>query len=140
MKYDPKQKGGFPVLPEGEYAGELVDAVDQVSKNGNEMVKLTWLIQRPDGSGTCRVWDYIVSNNSFGIARYSKLAAAIGESESFANGDFDATKHVGVVVNLKVKIKPADGQYDESNQVVDYLPSEFDASEAGSELQTEIPF
>lgn len=140
MKYDSKKQTKYPVLPEGDYPAELVEAEDATSKkSGNEMQKLTWVIQKADG-GTARCWDYILEANGWSIKRYGQLAEALGESEAFDRNEFDAREHIGATVTVRLKITPAKGDYDEKNEITEYLPGEFDPGETKEVADSAIPF
>jgi len=114
--------GSFEPLKPGEYDFSVFQAEDAVSAAGNEMLKLTLHILLGDGKHRT-VFDYILSSES-GAWKCRHFASSIDVLTDYERGELDPEFLGGRVGRLKLKIKPANGQYPAGNQVADYLPRE----------------
>lgn len=112
--------GSFPVWKPGEYDYEIHDAADDTSKSGAEMLKLTLYVFDSDGNKRT-VFDYITSDEkSQWKARH--LAESVGLVKQYESGELDPYDLTGKTGRLKLRIKPAQGDYPAGNSVGDYIP------------------
>lgn len=56
------QKGGGFTVPPGNYKFIVLDAKEETSKSGNDMVKLTLRIIKEDGEDGPKMFDYLVQD------------------------------------------------------------------------------
>ncbi|MFN8995537.1 MAG: hypothetical protein ACK5X3_17985 [Pseudomonadota bacterium] len=124
MRYDPKNASS--TIAEGEYDASIkhVQTDDEhgntlTSKAGNEMEKVTFTIYTENGER--QLSTYFVNSNK-ALWRYRKLAEALGQGEEFKSGRFEASNFVGENIRVSIKIKPADGTYDEQNEIAAFDP------------------
>lgn len=125
MRYDPKNASS--TIPEGDYDASIkhVQTEDEhgnalKSKAGNEMEKVTFTIYTENGER--QLSTYFV-NSIKALWRYKKLAEALGQGNEFKESRFEASNFVGENLRVSIKIKPADGTYDEQNEITAFEPS-----------------
>jgi hypothetical protein len=112
----------FEPLPPGDYDFSVYQAEDTRSAKGDDMLKLTLHILLGDGRHRT-VFDYVLGTDNWAWkARH--LAEAIDMVSQYESGELDPDFLESRVGRLRLKIKPASGQYGAGNQVVDYLPRE----------------
>lgn len=121
MKFVPKTEQEITeesLWPEGEYSFEIIDAVDHVSKEGKESIKLKMKVFSEDGNYIF-VDDYL----SAGLLRKLRHAAdACGVLEQYNTGMLQADDFKGKSGRLKLFIqKSKDPQYSDKNSVKDYM-------------------
>lgn len=112
--------GSFEPLKPGDYDFSVYEAEDTVSAAGNEMLKLTIHILLGDGKHRT-VFDYILASES-GAWKARHFAESVRMLNEYEQGNLDPDFMIGRAGRLKLKIKPASGQYAAGNQVADYLP------------------
>lgn len=107
------------LLPEGDYSFEVVKAENKVSKAGNEMIKLTLRVFPNEVDATPRmIFDYLMDALKFKLLHF---CSATGMTEKYANGNLQAEDCIGKSGRCHITIKEAEGKYQASNQVKDYL-------------------
>lgn len=111
---------GFTPWRAGDYDFEVFDASEEISSIGNEMIKLTLYVFDEDGNKRT-VFDYLV-NSEKAQFKIRHFAAAIGRISDYENGDMDINNMVNKTGRLKLRIKPAQGEYPAGNSVGDYIP------------------
>jgi hypothetical protein len=118
--------GGFTPWKPGDYPFEIHDAADDVSKaSGREQLKLTLYVFDPDGNRRT-VFDYIgADEKSAWKARH--LAEAVGVVQQYEAGELDPFDLVGKTGDLKLRVKPAQGDYPANNAVQDYIAKNGEA-------------
>lgn len=115
-------EGGFKPWPPGEYDFEVLDASDEISQRTNaEMIKLTLQVFNREGK-TRKVFDYLVSIASMQF-KVRHFAEATGMVAQYEAGEMDIHDIVNRSGRLKLRIKPAQGNYQEGNEVQDYIPA-----------------
>ena len=121
FEYNPKEvKTDYPVLPNGEYESEVVDAVQTVSKtSGNDMIKLVLCLYGNEGEQV-RVYDYIVNPTALW-----KLKSICRCCDLEFDGILDEQLLVGMRMRVLTKVEPervVDGKtYSERNSIVKYV-------------------
>ena len=113
---------GFEPLRPGDYDFSVYQAEDTVSAAGNEMLKLTLHILLGEGRHRT-VFDYLLANES-GAWKCRHFAESIDMVSQYEKGELDPDFLEGRMGRLRLKIKPASGQWAAGNQVADYIPRE----------------
>ena len=112
----------FEPLRPGDYDFSIFAAEDTRSAKGDDMLKLTLHILLGEGRHRT-VFDYVLGTDNWAWkARH--LAEAIDMVSQYERGELDPDFLEGRMGRLRLKIKPASGQYSAGNQVVDYIPRE----------------
>lgn len=114
--------GGFDPWPAGQYGFTVKDASEEISAAGNEMIKLTLKVFNLDGKERT-VFDYLLAAEE-AQWKVRHFAEAVGLIEQYTAGDLDINEMVDRSGELKLRVKPAQGQYPAGNQVGDYIPME----------------
>lgn len=125
MQYNPKEAESTNVqLADGIYDAECIEAKDDVSKAGNEMLVLNWKVFGNKGE-TVRVRDYIVSTAQWKLKQAMEgCGIAVDAERAVDAADFEGkSARVSVV---------KDGEY---NKIKAYV-----AAAAKVELDDEIGF
>lgn len=112
----------FEPLRPGDYDFSIYQAEDTKSAKGDDMLKITLHILLGEGRHRT-VFDYILGTDNWAWkARH--LAESIDMVSQYEQGELDPDFLEGRAGRLKLKIKPASGQFGAGNQVVDYIPRE----------------
>lgn len=128
MRYDPKNAKP-PLIADGIYEAEIVNAEEKRSKQGNDMLQVTYTVFV--GSTQRILDDYFVNDNPSGLTRLKKLCAAIGHD--FEGGEVGPGDVMGKSLKLKIKTqKSKDPQYDDKNVAAGYMG-------INDEVQSETP-
>ena len=115
-------EGGYKPWPAGEYDFEVHDASDEISQRTSaEMVKLTLQVFNKEGK-TRKVFDYLVGIPSMQF-KVRHFAEAVGMVAQYEAGEMNIHDIVNRSGRLKLRIKPAQGNYQEGNEVQDYIPA-----------------
>ena len=134
MKFQPvteQELSAANLLPEGEYDFEIIEAVEKLSKAGNDMVHLKLRVFV--GDSTRIVDDYLTPLISFKIRH---LADALGMLDQYAKGELKPEDLEGKSGKLKLIIqKSKDPKYSDRNAVKDYV-----CKSKSEEESDEIPF
>jgi hypothetical protein len=141
MKFAPKTEEEIVsenLLPIGIYPFEVFEALDQVSKSNNEMIKLSIKVWDAEG-GEHFLYDYLLESMAFKLRH---AAAACGLLERYESGVLNAEDFVKKTGSLKVAIKKdKTGQYPDQNSVADYIVNSVpDTALPATVLDDEIPF
>lgn len=112
----------FYVEP-GEHTLRVVEAKEDTSKGGNDMIKLTLQVVRKDGSKGPKLFDYLV----FTAAAFWKVDQFLKAAERHPGAgeeiNIDADDLIGIEVEAELKIEEHEGK--KSNKVESYLFDEF---------------
>ena len=132
MKYDPVSEKEFNermLLPEGAYAFEVLNAVDDVSKkSGADMIVLDLLIHAEDGSNR-KVKSYLVASPG-GRFAVRAFAVSTGLLPRYESGELTPEDCLGKSGWLKLKIEKGkakddgSGNFPDKNSVASFLPGE----------------
>lgn len=106
-------------VPPGEYTLRVVEAEEDTSKNGNDMIKLTLVVVKDNGKDGPRLFDYLVFSESSFWKIDTFLKSAGEHPGEGASVDLAAEKCIGWTVRAKLKIESYDGR--ESNKIESYL-------------------
>jgi hypothetical protein len=121
MKFTPKSVEEIALdslLPEGVYPFEVLDAVDTLSKAGNEMLKLK-LVVFGDGSSP-HIYDYLLEKLAYKLRHFAEATGLLAEYEA---GELTAQHCVNKEGYCKLGIERQDG-YEPRNTVKDYMVKE----------------
>jgi len=136
MKITPKAESeissGFECLPNGEYPFTVMESDVKVSKSeknkGREMCAVKLVVHGPQFDK--HVYDYFA--DWFSEWKLKHFCEVTNMAADYASGEIDPSGGAWIERQGFVKIKrvPATGNYDEKNEVVDYLPQENQTVEA----------
>lgn len=124
MRFTPKSEqevlkdaSKFQPFPPGQYDFEVMEAKDEVSSKGNDMLHLTIKLFHPTEDWTRWVHDYITESMSHKLRHF---AYAVGLGIKYESGTLDAGDCVGRCGKVAVRIKK-DAGYDAKNEIQDYV-------------------
>lgn len=132
------------LLSDGDYDFEVVEATDEVSKKGNEMIRVKLKVFTDDG-GFRFIDDYLMEAMYFKLIHFCQ---ATGLEETLKSGALVASDCEGKCAKVTIKTDPA-GEYPAKNSVKDYVKPESygKATEtvatgalSSNELNDSIPF
>lgn len=129
------------LLPEGVYDFEVMDAKDQRSKAGNEMIAIKLRLWASDGSER-HVYDYLMESMAFKLKHFADVS---GLSTQYAAGRLSAQDCLNGSGKLKLIIKKdKTGQYADQNAVKDYVTEKKEIAPAPSNneapVEDDVPF
>lgn len=145
MKFQPKTENEVQSegrIPKGEYDFEIAEASDEVSKKGNEMIKLKVLVFDDEGNPRT-IFDYLLEEISYKLRHAAYACGLGGEYES---GALQAQDFIGKAGRCKVIIqKDKSGQYPDKNVIQDYIVPDVTAGgvesvETGAMINDSVPF
>jgi hypothetical protein len=117
IDYDPKD--GVICWPEGGgYEAILESVEDKMSSKGNAMQEWKWRVYAPDGREQV-ISDYVVVPT--GTFKIRQLAAALGQSDAYQAGQFQADDNIGCKIAADLIIEKQTG-YDDKNKIRKYAP------------------
>jgi hypothetical protein len=123
VKFTPKSdeqianESEFTPWREGIYDFEVTAGEDQVSKAGNEMIKLTLKVYDEEGRSRT-VFDYLLESVAY---KLKNAASACGVDHLYNGGTLEGSDFEGRTGKLKLGIRPARDGYQASNTVKDYV-------------------
>jgi len=161
MKFQPKtqaeikaaanERAGSLLWPRGTYDMEVVNASDEISSKGNEMIKLQLRVF--DASGNTRmVWDYLLPSL---VEKLAYACEALGLTSQYDAGDLSASDFEGKTGQVVLYVQKGTDGYADKNAVAGYVrpttamplfkwnPPPKDKpvmAGASSDLDDEIPF
>lgn len=106
-------------VPEGEYKFRVVEATDDTSKTGNEMIKLKLRVIREDETEGPALFDYLVFTES-SFWKVDAYCASVGRDEI---KDGETARLVGDVGRARLIVEAYNGK--KNNKVDTYLFDEF---------------
>jgi hypothetical protein len=137
MKFTPKTEEELAMdglLPEGVYDFEVIEALNKVSKNGNEMIQLKLKVYDENG-GWRFVTDFLLE--SF-LPKLHSFAKATGTLKAYETGEFDSYNCLNTSGKVQIKIKPA-GEYPARNEVKFYGEPKAKTEKSEAPLETSAP-
>jgi hypothetical protein len=118
MRFAPKSAEELAMeslLPEGIYPFEVLDAIDTLSKAGNEMLKLK-LVVFGDGS-TPHVYDYLLEKLAYKLRHFAETTGLLAAYEA---GELTAEMCLNKEGYCKLTVERQEG-YEPRNTVKDYV-------------------
>lgn len=126
----------------GEYDFAVVDAIEKLSKSGNEMVELKLQMEDKEGR-QFTIFDYLVSTESMAY-KVRHFAASVGLVAQYDKGDMAAEYMLGRTGRCKLGTKPAKDGYPAQNKVNDYIGTSAEEPvkelAAADDFDDQIPF
>ncbi len=129
------------VMPEGEYDFEVIEAVDAVSKKGNDMITVKLKVYAPDG-GFRTVTDYLMEKMAWKLRHFCETAGLMDRYEA---GNLTAQNCEGrsgrVLLQVEPERKSEDGSktYPPKNSVGDYAKPGTDGALSGKTRKANVP-
>lgn len=123
MKFEYKiDKKESHLLKEGEYDFEVIKSENATSRAGNEMIKLSLLVNDNNGK-SYYVYDYLLSSLFFKLKHFCE---SVGLNKKLETGELDSIdcyrRNGKAKIGIKKGDKKEDGTfYNDKNYVVDYL-------------------
>lgn len=118
------------LLKPGEYAFQVKNAEDAVSKAGNAMIRLTLAVWDDQGKERI-ITDYLLAALMYKVKHFCD---AVGLEDKYQQGKFEAIDCVGKSGRCKIKIDEQDG-YAPKNSVQDYIKNKVTKLESKKEEQ-----
>ncbi len=123
MKFTPMTEAEIvsaSLLEAGEYPFEVLAASEEISKAGNEMIRVKLAVFGPNGQ-QAHVYDYLMEKMAFKLRRFCETTGLLAKYEAGTLGELDCEGKKGTV---KIAIESANGKYNAKNVVKDYLKPE----------------
>ncbi len=143
MRFTPKTDQEIAeqnLIPKGVYHFEVLEASNQISKSGNEMIKLKLKVWTHDGKERV-MFDYLLEAFAKKIKHFCEITGQLDKYETGCLFPEDCIFKMGKVeVGVEVG-KPNDkgGMYPDKNTILDYIKSEADAAPA-TDKKADVPF
>lgn len=132
---DEKDLNSFDLLPDGSvYDFEVLEATDETSKSGNDMIKLKIGIYTSEKIGP-RIFDYLLEAME---AKLRHFCDSVGLLSEYEQGSLDAYSCRGRSGKCKIGIQPAKDTYPAKNVIKDYICRPAKAL-SGSHSESNIP-
>lgn len=110
-------------VPEGDYTVRVIEAEQDTSKAGNEMIKLKLRVRMADGSEGPALFDYLVFNEKCFWKVDAFLKACGRHPGEGSKVDIEADDLIGYECYASIVVEKHDGK--KSNKVGAYLFDEF---------------
>lgn len=120
MKFNPMSEDELnraSLLEEGVYPFEVIAASDEISKAGNEMIKLKLAVFGPNDQ-QAHIYDYLMEKIAFKLRHFCEVTGLLAKYEAGSLSELDCEGKSGFV---KIKVEPANGGYSAKNSVADYI-------------------
>lgn len=136
--YTEKELAEANLWPKGEYDCEVIDAIEETSKSGNDMVHLKLRVHNEDG-GTILVDDYLVDTPRTAY-KVRHCAEALGLLQQYERGELPREAFLGRNGKCKLAVQSdKNGQYPDKNTVSDYVKSASGAPRPASPTRARTP-
>jgi hypothetical protein len=147
MRFNPKTEEevqSMNLLEPGTYQFQVIDASNEKSKSGNDMIKLTLNVWGKDGSSH-HIYDYLLEALAYKLRHFCSNTGLISRYE---RGELTAEDCLGKEGAVKIeiqegKLKENGERYPSNNKVKDYIKSGEGFSTTASMKQFEnedVPF
>lgn len=120
MRFSPMSEdelASASLLEPGVYPFEVIAANEEISKAGNEMIKIKINVFGSDGK-QAHVFDYLMEKLQFKLRHFCETTGLLAKYEAGTLSELDCEGKAGFV---KIKIDPANGSYSAKNSVQDYV-------------------
>lgn len=105
------------LLEPGVYPFEVIAASEDISKAGNEMIKIKMNVFGPDDQQV-HVYDYLMEKLQYKLRHFCEATGLLEKYEAGTLSELDCEGKAGFV---KIKVDPANGSYSAKNSVQDYV-------------------
>ena len=143
MNFEPKTEKQIQeerLLPEGAYDFEIIEATDETSKAGNDMIKIKMIIHHEERARG-PVTDYLMPSFP---SKLRHCCDSIGLLAEYEKGTLEAMFFVGLTGKVKLVIKEDKaGTYPPKNEVKDYVLRDAKIAHkpaSGEAIKDEAPF
>lgn len=124
------------MLPEGEYNFLVIDAIEKVSKSGNEMIHL--IIKITKNNKNYQIHDYLMDTEKMSF-KLRHCCESLGILSKYELGEVSSKDFIDKKGSAKIIISvDKNGVYDSKNTVKDYLVSNKDGN--ADFFNDEVPF
>lgn len=141
MKFKPKTERELSeanLWPVGEYSFEILEAEEKQDKNGNDMLALKVKVFKDNGASQ-NIFDYV--SGAWMEFKLRHLAEVCGQLTEYESGELESYNFVGKTGTCKVGIsKDKTGQYDDRNDIKDYIVTSKAAAKPAVDDSDLIPF
>src|SRR5574343_548988 len=123
MKFKPMTEDEIvsaTLLEAGEYPFEVLAASEEISKAGNEMIRIKLAVFGPD-SKQAHVYDYLMEKMAFKLRHFCETTGLLARYEAGTLSELDCEGKTGMV---KLSIEAGNGTYNAKNVVKDYVKPE----------------
>lgn len=137
MKFSPMTEDELArasLLEPGVYPFEVIAASEELSKAGNEMIKVKINVFGPDGQ-QAHIFDYLMEKLQYKLRHFCEATGLLQKYEAGTLSEVDCEGKSGWV---KIKVEPANGQYQAKNSVQDYVKP-ADAPAASPTAPLDLP-
>lgn len=120
MKFNPmseEELAKSSLLEPGVYPFEVLAASEELSKAGNEMIKLKLNVFGNSGEQV-HVFDYLLEKLAFKLRHFAEATGLLDKYESGTLSELDCENKTGFV---KIAMEPGNGGYGPKNTVKDYV-------------------
>lgn len=105
------------LLEPGVYPFEVITASEELSKAGNEMIKVKLNVFGPNDQ-QAHIFDYLMEKLQYKLRHFCEATGLLQKYEAGTLSEVDCEGKTGFV---KIKIDPANGSYSAKNSVQDYV-------------------
>jgi hypothetical protein len=128
------------LIDPGQYSYQVIEATDEKSKSGNDMIKLKLRVWDANGKERL-IFDYLLEAMAFKLRHFCE---GLGLLESYNSGTLSSASCEGKCGHLELMIqKDKTGQYAPKNAVKDYIvkdKSDSEAKVAEGFIEDDLPF
>jgi len=120
MRFSPMTEADLDrasLLEPGVYPFEVIAANEEISKAGNEMIKMKINVVGPNGQ-QAHIYDYLMEKLAFKLRHFCEATGLLAKYEAGTLSELDCEGKAGFV---KIKIDAANGSYSAKNSVQDYV-------------------
>ena len=143
----PESEPDFKPIPAGWYSANITNAELKASSKGGQRISVRYDVIGPSHQGRVVFGNFNVRNNSEEAVRISReqlgqlmRATGLGKLEN-------TDQLIGLQTQIKVKVKPADGEFDANNEVIGFkalegstIPSNTGAAESTNTGEKKAPW
>ena len=125
------------LLEPGVYPFEVISASEELSKAGNEMIRVKLNVFGPNDQ-QAHIFDYLMEKLQYKLRHFCEATGLLQKYEAGTLSEVDCESKSGYV---KIKIDPANGSYSAKNSVQDYVKPDAApaAPEVPRKLTPEVP-
>ena len=116
----PESEPDFKPIPAGWYNASITSAELKATSKGGQRISVRYDVTGPSHQGRVVFGNFNVRNNSEEAVRISReqlgqlmRATGLGKLEN-------TDQLIGLQTQIKVKVKPADGEFDANNEVIGF--------------------
>jgi hypothetical protein len=137
MQFQPKSEQELQIgllLENGIYDFQVVNASEEVSKSGNEMIKMTLKVW--DNGVERIIFDYLLNNY-----KLKHFCDQMDMEDKYQQGCVLATDCIGKSGKAHIMVqKDKTGKYGDRNSVKDYVKLENTVEDSHKDLEDDLPF